>query len=86
MDFQKDKSAKVCHLLIALFEHTGCSLNIVFFLKNFVIFLNSVSSAAALVRAHTLTPQFENTEKGKSPEYFKNTIFNEPPVAHFCVC
>ena len=38
------------------FEHarqlagdTGCSLNIVFFPKNFVIFLNSVSSAAALV-------------------------------------
>ena len=28
---------------------TGCSLNIVFFLKNLVIFLNSASSAAALV-------------------------------------
>ena len=28
---------------------TGCSLNIVFFPKHFVIFLNSASSAAALV-------------------------------------
>ena len=28
---------------------TGCSLNIVFFPENFVIFLNSVSSGAALV-------------------------------------
>ena len=28
---------------------TGCSLNIVFFSSNFVIFLNSASSAAALV-------------------------------------
>ena len=28
---------------------TGCSLNIVFFPKNVVIFLNSASSAAALV-------------------------------------
>ena len=31
------------------FRSTGCSLNIVFFPKNFVIFLNSASSAAALV-------------------------------------
>ena len=30
-------------------EHTGCSLNIVFFPSNVVIFLNSASSAAALV-------------------------------------
>ena len=29
--------------------HTGCSLNIEFFLSNAVIFLNSASSAAALV-------------------------------------
>ena len=28
---------------------TGCSLNIVFFPKNFVIFLNSAGSAVALV-------------------------------------
>ena len=54
-----------------------------------MIFLNSASSAAALVFylpmvcVHTLTPK--KTEKGKSPEYFKifekNTIFNEHPVA-----
>ena len=29
--------------------YTGCSLNIVFFIYNLVIFLNSASSAAALV-------------------------------------
>ena len=56
----------------------------VFSLK-FGDFLNSVSSAAALVYVHTMTPR-ENgkTEKGQSPNYFKilgkNTIFNEHPV------
>ena len=30
-------------------SYTGCSLNIVFFLKNFVVFLISAISAAALV-------------------------------------
>ena len=58
-----------------------------FFPLNTVIFLNSVSSAAALlvfylpgVCTHT------NTEGKQSPEYFKlfekNTIFNEHPVSY----
>ena len=50
-------------------KSTGCSLKIVFFPKNVVIFLNSASSAAALVfylPGVTLTPR----EK-KKPEYFK---------------
>ena len=67
---------------------TGCSLNIVFFSENFVIFLNFASSAAALVFylpgvcTHTDTEGkqgkvrvwniFRNSEK--------NTILNEHPV------
>ena len=50
-----------------------------FFPSNFVIFLNSASSAATLV---FYLP--EKTEKGQSLEYLKknekNTIFNEQPV------
>ena len=63
------------------------SKHYVFFLK-FCDFLNSASSAAALVFylpgvcLHTLTPR--EKEKGMSPEYFKifkkNTIFIEYPV------
>ena len=53
-----------------------------------MIFLNSVSSAAALVfylpGVCTHTDTEGKQEKGKSPEYFiifeKNTIFNEHPV------
>ena len=61
---------------------TGFSLNIVFFPKNVVIFLNSASSAVALV--FYLPVCRGKTVKGKSPEYFrifeKNTIFIEHPV------
>ena len=54
----------------ALTALTGCSLNIVFL----VIFLNSASSAAALVFylpgmcVHTLTPR-ENREKPESGKF-----------------
>ena len=49
---------------------TGCSLNIVFFPENVVIFLNYASSAAALVSTclvcvHNLTPR----EKRERPEF-----------------
>ena len=54
--------------MIVYLRDTGCSLNIVFFPLSFVIFLNSASSAAALVfylpgvcTVHTLTPR-ENRE------------------------
>ena len=67
---------------------TGCSLNIVFFPSNVVIFLNSACSAAALVFylpvvcTHTETKR--KTEVDQSPEYSKifgiNTIFNEHHV------
>ena len=46
-------------------EGTGCSLNIVKIPENFVIFLNSASSAAALACVHTLTPR-ENRERPES--------------------
>ena len=52
-------------------KYTGCSLNIVFFSFNFVIFLNSASPAAALVFylpgvcVQTLTPR-ENRERPES--------------------
>ena len=75
----------------SLHRHTGCSLNIVFFPLNFVIFLNSASSAAALVfylpgvcvhndtegkqRNARVGNIFKNSEK--------NTIFNEHPV-YYC--
>ena len=62
----------------------GCSLNIVFFPSNVVIFLNSASSAAALVFylpgvcTHTLTPRenrvlniFKSSEK---TQYLMNTL------------
>ena len=54
----------------------GSSLNIVFFPLDFVIFLNSVSSAAALVFylpgvcVHTLTPR-ENREMPESGIFLK---------------
>ena len=64
---------------------TGCSLNIVFFPKHFVIFLNSASYAAALVFYLPGVCTHTDTEGKvrvwnilKSVE--KNTIFNEHPV------
>ena len=64
--------------------HTGCSLKIVFFPLNFVIFLNSASSAAALVFYLPGVCTHNDTEGKQSLEYFKifgkNTIFNEQPV------
>ena len=64
--------------------HTGCSLKIVFFPLNFVIFLNSASSAAALVFYLPGVCTHTATEGKQSPDYFskfgKNTIFNEHPV------
>ena len=59
------------------FTYTGCSLNFVFFPSDFVVFLNSASSAAALVfylpGVCTLYTHWHRgkTEKGRSPEYFK---------------
>ena len=65
-------------------RYTGCSLNIVFFPLNFVIFLNSASSATALVFYLPGVCTHTDTEGKQSPEYFKifgkNTIFNEHPV------
>ena len=67
-------------------ETTGCSLNIVFFLKILSFFLNCCCSAGVLpawcVYIHWHRGK---TEKGKSPEYFKifqktqyliNTLYN----------
>ena len=55
-----------------------------FFLKFFVIFLNSASSAAALVFYLPGVCTYTDTEGKQSPEYFlkfgKSTIFNEHPV------
>ena len=63
---------------------TGCSLNIVFFSSNVVIFLNSASSAAALVFYLPGVCTHTETEEKQSPEYLKefgkNTMFNEHPV------
>ena len=59
--------SRIPHIVLAY--ETGCSLIIVFFPKNIVIFLNSASSAAALefylpgVCTHT------DTEGKQSPEY-----------------
>ena len=65
--------------------HTGCSLNVVFFSLNFLIFLNSASSAAVMVFylpgmcTHTDTEGKQRKTRVrnilKSSE--KNTIFNE---------
>jgi len=76
-------------ILINTYLHTttGCSLNIVFFFLKVVIFLNSASSAAALVfdlpsggpsvksSVHTLTQSLEYISKS-----WKNTIFHEHSV------
>ena len=49
---------------------TGCSLKIVFFPLNFVIFLNSASSAAALVFYLPGVCTHTDTEGKQSSEYF----------------
>ena len=49
---------------------TGCSLNIVFFPWNFVIFLNAVSSAVALVFYLPVVCTHTDTEGKQSSEYF----------------
>ena len=48
---------------------TGCSLNIVFFPNNFVIFLNSASSAAELVFYLPALCTQTDTEGKQSSEY-----------------
>ena len=63
---------------------TGCSVNIVFFSLKYCDFLNSASSAAALVFYLPFSgpgTQRWKTERGQSPEYIlkfskKKTIFN----------
>ena len=50
---------------------TGCSLKIVFFPENFVIFVNSASSAVALVFYLPGVCTHTDTEGKQSPEYFK---------------
>ena len=50
--------------------YTGCSLNIVFFPSNVVIFLNSASSAAALVFYLPGVFTRTDTERKQSLEYF----------------
>ena len=51
---------------------TGCSLNIVFFPENVVIFLDSASSAAALVFYLPGVCTHTDTERKQSPEYLKS--------------
>ena len=62
---QKATFLKICEK-----THTGCSLKIVFFPLNFVIFLNSASSAAALVFYLPGVCTHTATEGKQSPEYF----------------
>ena len=68
---------------------TGCSLNIVFFPSNVVIFLNSASPAAALVFYLPGVCTHNDTEgkqrKARGRNIFKKsekTIFNEHPVLY----
>ena len=68
-------------------EHTGCSLNIVFFSSNVVIFLDSASSAAALVfyLPGVCTPTDTEGKQRKTRvrnilKSLENTILNEHPV------
>ena len=51
-------------------DSTGCSLNIVFFPSNVVIFLNSASSAAALLFYLPGVCTHTDTEGKQSSEYF----------------
>ena len=70
------------------FVYTGCSLNIVFFLKilwffwTLPVLLQRCWYSTCLVCVHTLTPK-ENRERQKSGIFKnlrKNTILNEQPV------
>ena len=60
---------------VSLIPSTGCSLNILFFPENFVIFLNSASSAASLVFylpgvcTHT---ESEGKQRKGSDQFFPN--------------
>ena len=58
-------------ILIFQVLYTGCSLNIVFFPLNVVIFLNSASSDAALVFYLPGVCTHTDTEGKQNPEYFK---------------
>ena len=67
-------------------DGTGCSLNIVFFLKMFFVTLQVLLLQRLCLTCHcvhTLTPR-GNRERPESGIYFKffekNTIFNEHPV------
>ena len=66
---------------------TGCSVNIVFFPQNIVIFLNSASSSAAElvfylpgVFTHTEGKQRKARVRNNLKSLKKNTIFIEHPV------
>ena len=59
-----------CDTMESCIIHTGCSLNIVFFPSNVVIFLNSASSAAALVFYLPGVCTHTDTEGKQSSEYF----------------
>ena len=59
---------------IIYFSHTGCSLNIVFFPKNVVIFLNSASSAVALVFYLAGVCTHTDTERKQSPEHILKSL------------
>ena len=69
-------------------QSTGCSLNIVFFSQNVLLFLNSASSAAALVFylpgvcIHTDTEGKQRKVRVRNifKKFEKNTIYNEHPV------
>ena len=67
-----------------LIFYTGCSLKIVFFPENFVIFLNSASSAAVGFQPAWCMYTHWHRGKTESRIFFKNrkdTIFNEHLVA-----
>ena len=76
----------ILNIILIKSEDTGCSLNIVFFSKKFMIFLNSASSAAALVFYLLGVCTHTDTEGKQSPEYIlkssKKTIFNKHPVSY----
>ena len=58
-------------VLFGVYFVAGCSLNIVFLPLNFVIFLNSASSAAALVFYMPALCTQTDTEGKQSSEYFE---------------
>ena len=60
-----------CELRERRAADTGCSLNIVFLPYSFVIFLNSASSAVALVFYLPGVCTHTDTEGKQGPEYFK---------------